>query len=134
MRQERLFNSKESFWSLMQHMISIIDSEEMEDYLSGAIELTIGYRIEDLELEYCIVIEDGKLYLLDHLSKEVDLLISVSSSDFHGITSGKINAIHALVTKKMKFEKGSWDDMLIIGGLPIKKYYLQACRDFKIEA
>jgi len=118
---------------IVPEMIRLIDQKEIYDYVGDAIDLTFSYEIVDCSYKFTLALKSGNLEFEESIDTNADVILKVKANDFHNMTLGKLNFMSIILGKKLKFVKGDLSDMIIIGGLPIDKYYANACKNLEVD-
>lgn len=126
-KKRKTYESKEMFWSVVKYMVECFEKEEGDKLLTDAFDISVGYKIEDLDFEYSIVLKCGNIEIVNELVDSVDILIKADSQVFHDVNTGKLDTIKALITRKIRFEKGGMEHISLAGTFPIAEYYKKSC-------
>ncbi|MEA4962244.1 SCP2 sterol-binding domain-containing protein, partial [Lutispora sp.] len=99
-----------------------------KEYINYDVKLSVGYRMKDIDFDHTIKIKDGYIYVSEGLDENNDVIISISSQDFHDLNMGRLNPTTALISKRIIFEKGNIKQVILAGNMPTMEYYREACK------
>ncbi|SKC76398.1 SCP2 sterol-binding domain-containing protein [Maledivibacter halophilus] len=120
-------NAKE-MWKVIRTMITELNIEQQKQkFLPYDMELKVGYKMDDINFNHTVVIENGSIKADEGIKECVDVIISVSSQTFHDMNVGKLNPMKALTSSLLEFEKGDINQILLAGNMPTMLYYRKAC-------
>ncbi|GAU79284.1 SCP2 sterol-binding domain-containing protein [Fusibacter sp. 3D3] len=125
----RTYEDGTLLWDVIQQMVAMMNEESVrKEHINNAIQLSVGYKMTDINFDHTIEIKDGYLHVNLGLQEDNQVVIDISSQDFHDLNIGTLNPTKALVQKRLKFLKGNIKQVILAGNMPTMFYYQEACK------
>ncbi|WP_430882600.1 SCP2 sterol-binding domain-containing protein [Fusibacter sp. JL216-2] len=127
MEKNKTYTNGERLWHVIDSMVEMLNEESVrKEYINPNTSLSVGYTMADIAFDHTIELKDGFISIKEGLQDENQVVIDISSQDFHDLNMGKLNPTLALVQKRIKFLKGDIKQVILAGNMPTMVYYKEA--------